>query len=116
MASPRRGFRGATESVRTRLERAGAMFLSGYHAALEQDSLCDLERELNCVAEDWRGFAFEGAAMGLALLDVLTPWGGSRIPGFLAGSGSAHIYMAHVGVGWVWARVPFGRQKIARAA
>src|SRR5580704_12240848 len=107
-----RGFRARAEPVRIRLERAGAMFLAGYHAALEQDSLGDLEQELNCVEEDWRGFAFEGAAMGLALLDALTPWGGSRTSRFLDGPASAHIYMAHVGVGWVWARVPLGRQRL----
>jgi hypothetical protein len=107
-----RGFRTFSEPLRLRLEGAGRTFLGGYHAALEQESLPDLERELNRVEAEWRGFAYEGAAMGLALLDALTPWGGSRWAGFVQGPASAHVYMAHVGVGWVWARVPFGRQKL----
>jgi hypothetical protein len=54
------------------------------------------------------GFAFEGAAMGLALLDFLTPWRRDRISKFLRGAGASHAYMIHVGAGWVWARMPFG--------
>jgi hypothetical protein len=44
--------------------------------------------------------------MGFALLDWLTPWRRDRIGEFLRGAGKAHIYMLHVGVGWIWARLP----------
>jgi hypothetical protein len=101
-----RGFRGATEEVQTRLERIGAAFLGGYHAALEHDTQADLASALNSVELELRGFAFEGAAMGLALLDVLTPWRRARISEFLRGAGDAHAYMVHVGAGWVWAQLP----------
>jgi hypothetical protein len=60
------------------------------------------------VEPESRGFAFEGAAMGLALLERLTPWRRRRIAPFLAGQADAHAYMVHVGIGWVWARLPFG--------
>jgi hypothetical protein len=46
--------------------------------------------------------------MGLALLERLTPWPSHRIQEFLAGPGESHAYMIHVGIGWVWARAPFG--------
>jgi hypothetical protein len=101
-----RGFRGATAEVRARLEQIGASFLGGYHAALEQDTPADLATTLNSAAPDLRGFAFEGAAMGLALLDFLTPWRRTRMAGFLRGAGHAHAYMALVGAGWAWARLP----------
>lgn len=101
-----RGFRGATEEVQTRLEQIGAAFLGGYHAALEHDTQADLASALNSVGLELRGFAFEGAAMGLALLDFLTPWHRARISEFLRGAGYAHAYMVHVGAGWVWARLP----------
>ena len=104
----RRGFRGATELMRARLDRVGAVFLLGYHAALEHGVSEALSRELNEVESEWRGFAFEGVAMGLALLDLLTPWRRRRIGAFLQGAGEAHAYMIHVGIGWVWARMPFG--------
>jgi hypothetical protein len=104
----RRGFRGATEEMRARLERVGEVFLGGYHAALEQDGLANLADELNRVEREWRGFAFEGAAMGLALLDRLSPWQGNRINNFLIVAGEPHVYMINVGVGWIWARIPGG--------
>ena len=109
-----RGFRGALPFQRQRLEQAGGAFLAGYHLALESRSISELDSRLAGVDGELRGFAFEGAAMSLALLDFLTPWRRDRIHEFLRGAGGAHAYMIHVGVGWVWARAPFGfrrRQK-----
>jgi hypothetical protein len=102
----RRGFRGATAEIRARLEQIGASFLGGHHAALEHETPADLAATLNSVAPDLRGFAFEGAAMGLALLDFTTPWRCTRLAGFLRGAGHAHAYMTVVGAGWAWARLP----------
>src|SRR5579872_1693541 len=95
----RRGFRGGDAGARERLEAIGRVFLRGYHAALEDDRLEPLALRLNGVEAEMRGFAFEGAAMGLALLDTLTPWRRSRFARFLAGPGAPHVYMAHVGAG-----------------
>src|SRR6266487_4286121 len=100
----RRGFRGASDSMRQRVERVGAIFTQGYHSALEIPKLSVLVETLERIDLEWRGFAYEGAAMGLALLDHLTPWRPSRIAEFLKGAGVRHAYMVHVGVGWVWAR------------
>ena len=44
--------------------------------------------------------------MGLALLDRFTPWRRNRVKDFLSGAGEPHIYMVHVAIGWVVARVP----------
>lgn len=107
----RRGFRVADGVVRDRIEQIGQMFAAGYHAALENDRLEALLPRLEAVAEECRGFAFEGAAMALALLDYLTPWRRDRIQGFLAGPGGAHTYMVHVAVGWAVARLPVSVQR-----
>lgn len=101
-----RGFRGASAAVQNRLELVGGTFLAGYHLALECDSIPELDSKLEGVELELRGFAFEGAAMGLALLDWLTPWRRDRLRTFLRGAGDAHAYMLHVGIGWVWARAP----------
>jgi hypothetical protein len=109
-----RGFRGGSDFLRNRLESVGGAFLAGYHLALESDSPEELGSKLTTVELERRGFAFEGAAMGLALMGFLTPWRRDRTSQFLRGAGDAHAYMIHVGVGWVWARAPFGfrrRQK-----
>ena len=92
--------------MRERLEQIGAAFAWGYHAALEADCLEALEAKLNSFNLERQGFAYEGAAMGLALLDSLTPWRRNRVAQFLGGAGDAHAYMVHVGTGWWLARKP----------
>jgi hypothetical protein len=64
---------------------------------------------------EFRGFAFEGAAMGLMLLDHLRPWGNSRFRQFLSGPGEPHAYMVHVGAGWAYARLPWLRMRMIAA-
>jgi len=94
------------------LEQVGRCFLHGYHAALEGDDPEILASRLNQIEADFRGFAFEGAAMGLFLLDHLTPWRKDRLLSFLAGPGSPHIYMTYVGAGWALAQL---RRGVSRA-
>jgi enediyne biosynthesis protein E3 len=110
-----RGFRVAGDSVRARLESVGRAFVAGYHMGLEYPATANLVAELSSVDTELRGFAFEGAAMGVALLDCLTPWRPGRITQLLRGAGNAHAYMVHVGVGWAWARLPFGARRGGRA-
>jgi enediyne biosynthesis protein E3 len=107
----RRGFSGAKPEIRDRLEHVGNIFLLGYHAALQKNEPEALSSRLEQVATEYRGFVFEGAAMGLALRDAMVP-GSSRLPEFIAGAGKRHIYMLHVGAGWAYARVPWLRWHI----
>jgi hypothetical protein len=101
----RRGFLTGEEQARQRLEQIGITFLSGYHAALEETGLVPLERRLSAVEAELRGFAFEGAAMGLALLDCFTPWRKDRWRTFTERLAESHVYMMHVGLGWALARL-----------
>lgn len=105
-----RGFCGGNQTVCNRLETVGGTFLNGYHFALESASLAELHGKLAAVDAEVRGFAYEGAAMGLAICESFTPWRarGFLTENFLAGAGDAHAYMIHVGIGWFWARLPFG--------
>ena len=100
-----RGFRASDEEARRRLEQIGILFLSGYHAALEESEFGPLARRLAIVEADLQGFAFEGAAMGLGLLDCFTPWRKDRWRTFTERLGQPHIYMMHVGLGWALARL-----------
>lgn len=111
----RRGFICSKPAVRERLERAGRIFLRGYHAALQQNNQEELARHLLQIETQYRGFAFEGAAMALALLDGLSPWKRERFFCFAAGPGKQHIYMLHVGAGWAMARLPWLRRRIESA-
>lgn len=101
----RRGFLAGEEQARLRLEQIGVTFLSGYHAALEETGFVSLARRLANVEAELRGFAFEGAAMGLALLDCVTPWRKDRWRNFTERFALSHNYMMHVGLGWALARL-----------
>jgi enediyne biosynthesis protein E3 len=100
-----RGFRCDDSDVRARIEQIGRTFVDGYHAALDDDRPDRLGPPLDAVDLEMRGFAFEGAAMALTLLDALTPWHRTRFRTFVMGPGAAHVYMAHVGAGWAMARL-----------
>lgn len=104
----KRGFVASEEEARNRLEQIGVTFLSGYHAALEETGFVSLSHRLATVDGELRGFAFEGAAMGLALLDCVTPWRKDRWSTFTERLAKHHIYMMHVGLGWALARLRRG--------
>jgi hypothetical protein len=99
----RRGFH--ESQACKRLEHIGVTFLFGYNTALEETLPANLVSRLNAVAPEMRGFAFEGAAMGLALLDLITPWKKNRWLSFIQNGAEAHLYMVHVGAGWALARL-----------
>jgi hypothetical protein len=101
----KRGFLAGEENARQRLEQIGVTFLSGYHSALEERGFVALAQRLATVDVDLRGFAFEGAAMGLALLDCFTPWRKDRWHTFTGHLAAPHVYMMHVGLGWALARL-----------
>lgn len=101
----RRGFRVPRASVREHLERIGEAFRQGYQAVLQDPRKSVLTARLETVELEFRGFAYEGAAMAMDLLDQLRPWAERLLPAFLAGPGRRHRYMVHVGAGWSMARL-----------
>jgi hypothetical protein len=104
----RRGFGPAEPARRERLEAIGRIFIEGYCAALRQGGPEAMASRFGGSAAELQGFAFEGAAMGFALLDIVTPWRGRRFARFVAGPAASHVYMAHVGAGWALARTSLG--------
>ena len=92
--------------AREHLESVGEAFLTGYNLALEGKEQLHLAELLNSLRAEFRGFAFEGAAMAMTILDSLMPWRPSRVLEFLQGVGWRHRYMVHVGMGWAVARLP----------
>ncbi|MGI8805300.1 MAG: DUF1702 family protein [Thermoleophilaceae bacterium] len=100
----RRGFP-LVPGPRQRLEEVGRTFVDGYRAGLEHDAHDDLSAALDRTEPELRGFAYEGAAMAVALRDALAPWRPGRLRGLLAGPGRPHRYMVHVGAGWALARL-----------
>jgi enediyne biosynthesis protein E3 len=101
----RRGFPECGAKARERLERVGKTFLTGYLAALDNANESRLTRALEAVELETRGFAYEGAAMALGLLDILFPWRRDRWRSFTNGPALRHVYMMNVGLGWALARL-----------
>ncbi|MEV6304186.1 DUF1702 family protein [Actinoplanes sp. NPDC051861] len=101
----KRGFHVTDEARRNRLETVGRSFLTGFGEAAEARRPADVAEPLDQMPPMWRGFAYEGAAMALAIRDAM-PGRGGRVADFLAGPGGPHVYMAYVGVGWAMARLP----------
>lgn len=93
------------EATRQRLENVGARFLDGFEYALLAKEVEDATPLLERVDRPFRGFAYEGAAMGFAVLDGM-PGRGGRVTKFLDGAGAPHVYMAYVGIGWAFAKLP----------
>ncbi len=102
----RRGFEVPDDGMRLHLESIGAAFVTGYNEAVSRGELDSLVGILEEVEPALRGFAYEGASMGLYVSDALTP-GRNLWPAFLCGPASAHEYICLVGCGWALARLPW---------
>lgn len=85
------------------LRRAARTAVEGYHLVLDDHRLDRLIPRLNAVELDWRGYAYDGAAMGLTGVDCFLP--GSRFADFVRGPAEDHAYMAHIGAGEALARL-----------
>lgn len=109
----KRGFARANARVCARLEEVGATFINGYRHSLAEPAPHALEKRLDTTSSELRGFAYEGAAMGLLLQELLFPWQ-TCFRTFLQGPGQRHVYMMHVGAGWAVARLPLTRNRVIR--
>lgn len=101
-----RGFHKKDPAAQELLETVGVMFLTGYGYACEAATTEECVERLEAIPTQFRGFAYEGAGMGYAVLDGM-PFGRSdNTAKFLAGKGDEHVYTAYVGIGWAMARLP----------
>ncbi|MEU4538591.1 DUF1702 family protein [Streptosporangium sp. NPDC023825] len=86
--------------AREPLEDAGRAFVSGFNAVVAGET-----ERIDDLREDLRGFAYEGAGMACATLDVLTLTGGRRLRELLSGQGLRHPHLIHMGTGRAYARM-----------
>lgn len=110
-----RGFPGRNAVGSTRLERIPHAVLCGFEWGLGSRDAWELERRLELVDVDERGFAYEGATMAAVILDLATPWRsrprtlGSRLTrtaAVMSGAGEAHTLLNLIGVGFAMAKLP----------
>jgi hypothetical protein len=107
----KRGFAAEDLGATNHLENIGISFLDGYHHSLDLNSVQFICRSMNQKEKRYRGFGYEGAAMGIAIKDAFRLKRNKIMPGYLMGEGDGHIYMSHVGIGWAYARLPFNIEK-----
>ena len=87
-----------------RLETVIRVVTKGCHITLQNSRFEVLVPRLNAVEPELRGFAYEGAGIGLAALDCLLPWK-NRTRDFLDGPASSYIYAVPLGAGMALARL-----------
>ncbi|MDF0531674.1 DUF1702 family protein [Tsukamurella sp. 8F] len=106
IAEPRKVFRrpGFSPDAWSQFGPVIEALAAGYNASLEDASLPALVPKLEAMDPVLHGFAYEGAAMGLAVLDILAP-GKRRIAEFVNGPGSHHPATIYVGAGMALARL-----------
>src|SRR5262245_44560426 len=105
-----RGFPGADSPSATRLEAVPQSVICGFEWGIEHRTLWDVERRLETVAPELRGFAYEGAAMAYTVRDAMAGGRGvkpgSRTRALLDGPGEPHIFLTYIGIGFAMARLP----------
>lgn len=111
----KRGFHKKNPDAQKLLETVGKVFVDSYGHAVEARSIVEVEERLETSPKRFRGFAYEGAAMGLGVLDGLPFGGHHRVDDLLTGRGHRHVYMVYVGIGWAMARLPKLRWPDARS-
>jgi hypothetical protein len=90
---------------RIRFQLVVETFVGGYEAALSTPDIDEVAASLRGLPPTFRGFAYEGAAMALQLLDLLLPGRRDRVSRFVGGPAAPFTYLAHVGAGWAAARL-----------
>ncbi|MGI8665494.1 MAG: DUF1702 family protein [Jatrophihabitans sp.] len=111
-----RGFHKKDPAAQELLETVGKSFITGYAYAVEAKNVAEAEEQLETIETRFRGFAYEGAGMGYAILDGMPIGGSKHVATFLANRGGDHSYMIYIGVGWAMARLPrFRWQRITVA-
>lgn len=101
-----RGFHKKDAESQELLETIGKTFLTGYGYAAEARTPAQAADNLDRLPERFRGFAYEGAAMGFAVRDGLSIGRSRNVAEFLAGPGQHQLYISYCGIGWAMARLP----------
>jgi enediyne biosynthesis protein E2 len=101
-----RGFPGAASPSAERLEAIPQSVVCGFEWAIAARSLWEVERRIELVVPEQRGFAYEGATMAFSVRDAMAGGRGTRTRDLLLGPGAKHLLLAYIGIGFAMARLP----------
>jgi enediyne biosynthesis protein E3 len=105
LVARRSGWNEDLDQIWPLFEPVARHLVDGFTMALDDDRFTALVPRLEACDEEFRGIAYEGAGMGLMLLDSLGPWK-KRFPAFLAGPGAPYDWLLYIGAGLALPRIP----------
>lgn len=100
----KRGFAGAPPAAVGRLEAIPQAVICGFEWGIGSRGLWEVERRLDMVDAELRGFACEGVTMAFTIRDAIGR--GHRTRDLLLGYARKHIFLAYIGMGFAMARLP----------
>ena len=86
-------------------EPVARTLVDSFYTTIDHSRFSDLVPRLDSVESELRGIAYEGAGMGLMLLDSLLPTK-NRLHAFVTGPGVRYRCLVYIGAGLVLPRVP----------
>lgn len=105
MAAQRYGPQEDMDRTWLSFEPVARTLVESFKITLDDSRFEVLVPRLDAVEVELRGIAYEGAGMGLMLLDSLGPWK-KRLQAFLDGPGAPYLCLVYIGAGLVLPRVP----------
>jgi len=102
----KRGFPPAPADATAKLEAIPQAVICGFEWGIDARDQWEVERRLDLVDAENRGFAYEGATMAFTILDAMGPGRGHRTRDLLKGPGSRHIFLAYIGMGFAMSHLP----------
>ncbi|NEA33616.1 DUF1702 family protein [Streptomyces sp. SID13031] len=100
----RRGFPAEPSPGTQHLEAVPQAVICGFEWGIDARDQWEVERRLELVDVELRGFAYEGVTMAFTVLDAMGR--GHRTRDLLLGPGRPHIFLAYIGMGFAMARLP----------
>jgi len=101
----KRGFPAVPSAATARLEAIPEAVICGFEWGIDARDQWEVERRLDLIDAEQRGFAYEGATMAFTVLDAMGP-GGHHTRDLLRGPGAPHIFLAYIGIGFAMDHLP----------
>lgn len=101
-----RGFPVEPTDATRRLEAIPQAVICGFEWGVEVRGQWEIERRLELVEPEMRGFAYEGATMAFTVRDAMAGGRGVRARDLLRGPGLPHTFLTYIGIGFAMARLP----------
>ncbi len=101
-----RGFPVEPGEPTRRLEAIPQAVVCGFEWGMDIREQWEVERRLELVEPEMRGFAYEGATMAFTVRDAMAGGRGHRTRDLLRGPGVPHTFLTYIGIGFAMARLP----------